>query len=51
MCVDAFEDSNNMQENLLKQLKFFLGQGGNLLQTYLCRVYFSLIKLSPPVMM
>lgn len=51
MRIDAFEDSNNMQENLLKQLKYFPGQGDNLLQTCLCGVYFSLIKLSSPVMM
>lgn len=45
MCIDAFEDSRNMKENLLKQQICFPDRGGNLLQTFLCIVYFSFTKL------
>lgn len=45
MCIDAFEDSNNMQENLLKQWKYFCAWGGILVQTFLCIVHFSFIKM------
>lgn len=43
--IHAFEDSNNMQENLPKQWKYFPAWGDILVQTFLCIVHFSFVKM------
>lgn len=51
MRIDVFEDSSNVQENLLKQWKYFPDQEGDLLQAFLFIMHFSFISCSPPVCM
>lgn len=47
MGIDVFEDSSNVQENLLKQLKYFPDQESNLLQDLLFIVCFSFVSCWP----
>lgn len=45
MKIHAFEDSNNMQENLSKQWKYFPTWRDTLVQTFLCIVHFFFVKM------